>query len=125
MGQQKSPAIVGMIGRAESKNYMSTNKITPFSQQDQSDYSESLAVSIMNMRPNPKPGGSVLAYADVRVGPLTICGVSVVKNKSGGEFVALPARAGGRQWFDIVKVDEPLKGRIINSVMEAWRGSHV
>jgi hypothetical protein len=98
----------------------------PLSQQhDQSDYSGNVPVSIINIRPNPKPGGSVLAYVDVKVGLVTVCGVSIVKNKNGGEFVAFPSRAGGKQWFDIVKVDEPLKARIINCVLEAWRGSHV
>lgn len=104
---------------------MSTDKITPFQQQDQSNNSEDFPVSVINMRPNPKPGGSVLAYADVKVGPVTILGVSVVRNKNGGEFVALPSRSGGSKWFPIVEVDEPTKGRIINCVLEIWRGLHV
>ncbi len=104
---------------------MLQEKIAPFQQQNQSNISESFPVSVINMRPNPKSGGSVLAYADVRVGPVTILGVSIVKNKNGGEFVALPSRSGGSKWFPVVEVDEPVKQQIIKSVLEVWTCSHV
>jgi hypothetical protein len=95
---------------------MLTENIAPFPQQNQSD-----SVSIINMRPNPKPGGSTLAYADVKVGPITILGISVVRNKNGGEFVAFPARSGNGRWFPVVEVEEPAKHRVVDLILEAWK----
>jgi hypothetical protein len=62
-----------------------------------------------------------VAYADVKVGPTTIYGVSVVRNKFGGHFVGLPVRFGtkGTKTFPLVDVDEPVRGEVIKAVLRA------
>ena len=52
-----------------------------------SPVSPDLIISVDQIRPSPK-GGKTLAYADVRIGPVFIFGISVVENNDGkGHFV--------------------------------------
>jgi len=80
-------------------------------------------LSVSNVRPSPKAGGQTVAFADVRLGPVTIHGFSVVKNRNGnGYFVGLPVRFGSNgKAFSLVEVDEPVRGQIMKMVMDAAR----
>ena len=77
-------------------------------------------IFVLNVRPSPKVG-SVVAYADVKIGPVSVYGFSVVKNKNGGYFVGLPVRFGktGDKTFPLVEVDEPFRSEVIRAVLEA------
>ena len=91
---------------------MSTSNRSGFSGHDQS-------ISILQVRPSPKPGATV-AYADAQVGPVTILGVAVVRNKSGECFVSLPVRFGNRGTaFQIVEVAEPVRTELFKVVLAA------
>jgi hypothetical protein len=96
--------------------------VTAFSQQNQSVSAGGSFVSVVRIRPTPKPGGVTLGYADVSIGPVTIFGISIVRNKAGGEFVAFPSRSGKGRWFPGVEIDEPFRTEVIDLVLEFWRG---
>jgi DNA-binding cell septation regulator SpoVG len=79
-----------------------------------------LYIAVEQIRHSPKPGPT-LAYADVRVGPLVINGVSVVQNPNGGGlFVGLPFNRGQTRKFPIVNIDEPVQEQVRQLVLEAW-----
>jgi hypothetical protein len=80
-------------------------------------------LSVLNVRPSPKPGGQTVAFADVRLGPVTIHGFSVVKNRNGhGYFVGLPVRFGSNgKAFSLVELDEPVRSQIMKLIMDAAR----
>jgi hypothetical protein len=79
-----------------------------------------LFIAVEQIRHSPK-SGPTLAYADVRVGPVTIFGVSVVENKNGkGYFVGLPFVRGSARRFPIVELDEETKAKVYLLVLEAW-----
>ena len=94
---------------------MSTSNRNGFSDHDQS-------ISILQVRPSPKPGATV-AYADVQVGAVTILGVAVVRNRSGGYFVSPPSRPGTSRgkFFQIVEVSEPVRTELFKLVLEHAR----
>ena len=79
-----------------------------------------ISILIVNIRPSPKLG-AVVAYVDVKVGPTTLYGLSVVRNKNGGYFVGLPVRFGtnGNKTFPLVEIDEPFRGEVIKAVLRA------
>ncbi len=78
-----------------------------------------LSISVEQIRRSPK-AGPTLAYADVRIGPVVIFGVSVVQDKNGGLFVGFPFTRGQSRRFPIVAVDEETKKVVCLLVMEAW-----
>jgi hypothetical protein len=79
-----------------------------------------LIISVEQIRHSPK-SGPTLAYADIRVGPVTIFGVSVVENKNGkGNFVGLPFVRGSARKFPIIELDEETKAKVYSLVLEAW-----
>jgi hypothetical protein len=80
----------------------------------------SLSICVEQIRPSPKPG-LTLAYADVRIGPVVVFGVSVVQNKNGGgHFVGLPFTRGSSRKFPIVELDEEVNKQVALLVLEAW-----
>jgi hypothetical protein len=68
-------------------------------------------IEVINVRPSPKPGQATVAYADVKIGGVTIRGFSIVKNKSGnGYFVGLPVRFGATgKAFQLIDMEETLR----------------
>lgn len=78
-----------------------------------------LSISVEQIRHSPKPGPT-LAYADVRIGPVVIFGVSVVQDKNGGHFVGLPFTRGQSRRFPIVSIDDETKKQVCLLVLEAW-----
>jgi hypothetical protein len=85
--------------------------------------SPDLVISVDQIRPSPK-GGKTLAYADVRIGPVCIFGVSVVENKDGkGHFVGFPFVRGATRKFPIVEIpDESIRTQVCVLVLDAWKG---
>ena len=76
-------------------------------------------VSVLHVRASPKDGATV-AFADVKIGPVTVLGVSIVKNRSGGFFVGLPVRFGKTgKAFALVEIDEPQRSDVFRIVLAA------
>ncbi len=79
-----------------------------------------LSITVLQIRRSPKPGPT-LAYADVSVGPVVICGIAVVQNPNGGGiFVGLPFNRGQSRKFPVVKIDDPVWKQVQLLILEAW-----
>ena len=78
-------------------------------------------IEVTNVRPSPKPGQATIAYADVKIGALTIRGFSIVRNKSGnGHFVGLPVRFGSTgKAFPLIEMEDSLRGNVAKLVLAA------
>ncbi len=77
------------------------------------------SISVLHVRPNPKPGGAVKAYADIQYHGATIRGLSVVQH-NGGHFVGFPSdvsKTGKR--FPKVEFSEPERSQIEKLVLDA------
>ena len=74
-----------------------------------------------------KSDGAIKGHADIEVQELTICGLKIIQNKTGGHFVGWPAnRYPGKngaadKWFPVVECKEPLQSHIAKSVLEEAR----
>lgn len=81
-------------------------------------------IRVLSTRANTtKPNSAVVCYADVSIGLISIFGISVLKNKKGGGYwVALPANFGkSGKTFPVVAIEEPLRGELFRSVLEACK----
>ena len=76
-------------------------------------------IEVMNVRPSPKPGQATIAYADVKIGGVTIRGFSIVKNKNGnGYFVGLPVRFGATgKAFPLIDMEDTLRATVARLVL--------
>jgi hypothetical protein len=85
--------------------------------------SPEIVISVDQIRPSPK-GGKTLAYADVRIGPVFIFGISIVENKDGkGHFVGFPFTHGSARKFPIVEIlHESIRTQVCLLVLETWKG---
>lgn len=84
--------------------------------------SPGLSISVEQIRHSPKRG-PVLAYADIRIGPVIIRGIVIAKNKNGeGLFIALPIIRGLVRKFPVVELDGTIKATVFRLVLEAWKG---
>ena len=81
------------------------------------------SITLLQIRPNPNSAGATVAYADVQVGPVPILGISVVRSKRGGEFVAFPSRQGSSngKWFPLVEISEPTRRQVIDTALAAYQ----
>src|SRR5262249_17617985 len=77
------------------------------------------SISLLQVRPSPKPGSSVKAYADIQYNGATIHGLSIVLH-NGSYFVGFPSMLGrnGKR-FPVVEFSEPERSRIQTLVLDA------
>lgn len=88
----------------------------------------SAAIEIIALRPLPN-GGSLKAFASVRLGGVTIHDCRVVQQPGQRPWVSLPQREyetdGQKKYSAVVELSEPLKREVSRLVLAAWeRGGH-
>lgn len=80
-----------------------------------------LSISVEQIRQSQKQG-SVVAYADVRIGPVVVRGIAIAKNKNGeGLFIALPIIRGFVRKFPVIEIDGAIRAQLFHLVLEAWK----
>ena len=82
-------------------------------------HSSNQSVFVLRVRPSPKPGGAVKAYADIQYHSATIKGLSIVEH-NGSHFVGFPSdisKSGKR--FTKVEFSEPERSQIEKLVLDA------
>jgi hypothetical protein len=78
-------------------------------------------ISVLQVRPSPKPGAATKAYADILYHNALIKGWSVVEKKVGGHFVSPPANNTGKRFFPIVELSDPDRTYVENLILAAAR----
>ena len=84
-------------------------------------HSSNQTVSVLRVRPSPKAGGAVKAYADIQYYGATIRGLSIVQH-NGFYFVGFPSDVGknGKR-FPKVEFSEPERSQIEKLVLDAGK----
>lgn len=78
-------------------------------------------IRILNTRANSKVDSPIVAYVDVAIGPISIYGISILRNKKGdGFWVGLPVNFGKTgKTFPIVSIEQPLYGELCKAILDA------
>ena len=78
--------------------------------------------TIIVMRVTPVSGqGNLRAFADVRVGEITVCDCRVIQQAGQVAYVAGPQKQERGRWWPLVKMSPELRERVQSAVLGAWQ----
>ena len=63
-------------------------------------------------------GGNLRAFADVRVGEITICDCKVIQQLGQRAYVTGPQKQVGERWYPLVKMSGGLRDRVQACVLQ-------
>jgi DNA-binding cell septation regulator SpoVG len=66
---------------------------------------------------------SIKAFADIRVGGVTILGCKIVQQEGQRAWLAMPSSKSERGWNDVIRLSSELRERVQAVALEAWEAA--
>src|SRR5262245_44908915 len=78
----------------------------------------------------PKPGSSLRAFANIKLGAIEIRGLRVMRKDGGRAWIGMPQREGlmngEKKFFNVVEIsNDDLKDLIDQKVLDSWRARKI